>query len=141
MTALFIALVLCSVSMAQSPAQRAPHGGALVKTDGGYFIEMLAAGDALHFYVFDKAMQALPTEGITGSVALQFTDSTSTDAVLEAQPNGYYRMVVMNSSDFVAVASYKVKGSVQTAQFPSGPRTRRTGSHPHQHNPDGSHVH
>ncbi|QQR86947.1 MAG: hypothetical protein IPJ76_01595 [Flavobacteriales bacterium] len=139
MAVLSISLLLGTASMAQSPAQRAPHGGALVKTEGGYYIEMLAAGDALHFYVFDKAMQALPTEGITGSVVLQFTDSTSTNAVLEAQPNGYYRMVVMNSSDFVAVANFKVKGSVQSAQFPSGPRTRRTGSH--QHNPDGSHVH
>lgn len=141
MAALLITLLVSNASMAQSPAQRAPHGGALVKTDGGYFIEMLAAGDALHFYVFDKAMQPLPTKDITGTVALQFADSTTTNAVLEADPNGFHRMVVMNSSDFVAMATFKVKGSVQTAQFPSGPRTKRTISRPHQHNPDGSHVH
>ena len=47
----------------------------------------------------------------------------------------------LNPEDLLALATFKVKGAVVSAQFPSGPRGTRTITHPHRHNPDGSHVH
>lgn len=141
MLILLLTLLHATPSIAQSPDTKAPHGGVLQKADGNRYVEMVVSGNTLLFYLLDKDLKPLSSAGVTGNAEFQFVDGTVEKTGMEAQPEGTFQAVVKSPADFTAVTTFKINGKVVTASIPSGTRVKRQITHPHRHNPDGSHAH
>ncbi len=71
----FILIVLVFVSMNLFPTPIGPHGG-IVKSAGGYNIEMVSGYRDIYTYLLDGKQRSLSNEGITCEVCYIFPDST-----------------------------------------------------------------
>lgn len=109
-------------AMAQGQLRTAPHKGMVAKA-GAYNIEMAAAGDEMRFYLLDSVGTTVPMEGITGTAYLKYDDATTANLEMEPTKDGYFRVVLMNTGSFMAMASFNVKGAFVSAPFLSGARS------------------
>lgn len=128
--ALPIALTTSIVLNAQQPAFKAAHGGQLVRA-GSHSIEMVLRGDEALFYVLDSTGTTVPPEGITGTAYVKYDDGTTANLAMEPSKDGYFRVVLMNASSFMVMASFKVNGAFASAPFHSGARSAVPAVQPH----------
>jgi hypothetical protein len=98
---------------------KGPHGGQMVMTgDWSYMVELLNKEGEVSVYLLDPYERSISNKYTTGTINLQYADSTS--ETVELTPKGYDGFAVINqkASDFTTcVITLKVNGKSITATF------------------------
>lgn len=98
---------------------KGPHGGTVQEADPNH-AEILLKDGILQFFLLDGDAKPLSSNGVTGTVLLQFKDGSSKKVNLTAMGSDGFMAGDAKAASFSnAVATFKVNGKSVSAKFKS----------------------